>query len=61
MKELIKRAFDVRDALRAYADFFMKNACKNCAYKENGCIDALKLDAAKVIERLIAEVDNGGN
>ena len=58
MDELIKRAFEVRDALRYcfncvdYGDADVTE-CKKCIYYEKGCINTLLLDAAKVIERMI--------
>ena len=63
MDKLIKRAYKVRDALRycvACVDYGDADVteCKKCAYCNNGCINTLMLDAAKVIERLIENVDN---
>ena len=64
MDKLIERAFDVRDVLRycvACVDYGDADVaeCKKCVYCNNGCINTLMLDAAKVIERLIEEVDGG--
>ena len=59
MKELIERAFEVRDALRHCVAADGIGACRQCTYYEHGCRYTLMLDAAKVIERLIEEVDGG--
>ena len=64
MDELIKRAFEVRDNLRycvACVDYGDPDVteCKKCVYRNSGCINTLLLDAAKVIERMIEEVDGG--
>lgn len=59
MDELIKRAFEVRDALRHCTAADGIYACIQCAYFENGCRNALMLEAAKVIERMIEEINNG--
>ena len=59
MDELIERAFEVRDALRYCVAADGIGACRQCAYFQNGCRYTLMLDNAKVIERLIEEVDDG--
>lgn len=64
MTELIKRAYEVREALRycvACVDYGDADVteCKKCVYCNSGCINTLMLDAAKVIERMIEEVDGG--
>lgn len=64
MNELIKRALEVRDNLRycvACVDYGDPDVteCKKCVYCNIGCINTLMLDAAKVIEKLIEEVDGG--
>lgn len=59
MKELIKRALEVRNALRYCAGVEGIYTCRLCAYSEYGCRYTLMLDSAKVIERLIEEVDGG--
>ena len=64
MTELIKRAYEVREALRycvACVDYGDANVteCKKCVYCNSGCINTLMLDAAKVIERLTEGVDGG--
>ena len=64
MKKLIERAFEVCDALRycvACVDYGDADVteCKKCVYYNKGCISTLLLDTAKVIERLIEEVDGG--
>ena len=64
MDKLIERAFEVRDNLRycvACVDYGDPDVteCKKCVYRNIGCISTLLLDAAKVIERLIEEVDGG--
>ena len=64
MDELIKRAYEVRDNLRycvACVDYGDPDVteCKKCVYCNNGCINTLMLDAAKVIERMIEEAGNG--
>ena len=59
MDELIKRAFEVRDDLRYCVDSDMVNDCEKCIYHNNGCINGLMHDAAKVIGRLIEETNDG--
>ena len=59
MDDLIKRAFEVRDALRYCVAADGVFACRQCNYDKNGCYYAIMLDAAKVIERMIEEVDGG--
>ena len=56
MKELIERAFEMRNALKHCAVAYNMYVCKQCAYLENGCRNELMFDAAKVIDRLIEEV-----
>lgn len=58
MDKLIKRAFEVRDALRYCVDGDSLNDCKKCIYHNKGCINELMLDAAKVIEKMIEEIGN---
>ena len=58
MNELTKRALEVHDALRECAEADI-HTCIQCAYYDRGCHTTLMLDAAKVIGRLIEEVDNG--
>ena len=58
MDELIKRAFEVRDALRHCVAAGGVYACRQCSYFENGCRYTLMLEAAKVIERMIKETNN---
>lgn len=55
MNELIERAFEVRDAIRECIAHESYDDCTDCAYRTCGCINALMLDTAKVIERLIEE------
>ena len=59
MKELIERAFEIRNALKRCAVAYDMYACRQCAYLENGCRNELMLDATTVIERLIEEVGHG--
>ena len=59
MDKLIERAFEVRDNLRYCVAIDGIYACRQCAYSEHGCRYTMMLDAAKVIERLIEEIDNG--
>ena len=59
MNNLIERALEVRDSLRHCVTADGIGACRQCAYYEHGCRYTLMLDSAKVIERLIEEVDNG--
>ena len=59
MDKLTERAFEVRDALRYCVGGEGIYNCRQCAYYEHGCRYTLMLDAAKVIERLIEEVDGG--
>lgn len=59
MNDLIKRALEVHDELRECAEAEGTYYCEECVYYANGCIDRLMLDAAKVIGRMIEEVDNG--
>lgn len=59
MNELIKRAFEVRDDLRYCVGADMDIDCEKCKYHHKGCVNTLMLDAAKVIEKLIEEVDGG--
>lgn len=59
MNELIKRAFEVRDAIRECIAHESYDDCAGCAYRTCGCINTLMLDAAKVIERMIEETNNG--
>ena len=64
MTELIKRAYEVREALRycvACVDYGDADVteCKKCVYYNNGYISTLMLDTVKVIERMIEEIDNG--
>ena len=58
MNDLIKKAFQVHDALRECIDADI-HKCIQCAYYDRGCHTALMRDSAKVIGRLIEEVDNG--
>ena len=59
MKELIERAFEIRNDLKYCAVGYDKYTCRQCAYLENGCRNELMLDATTVIERLIEEVSHG--
>lgn len=59
MDELIKRALEVRNSLRHCVAADGIGACRQCPYYEHGCRYTMMLDAAKVIERLIEEVDGG--
>ena len=59
MGELVERAFEVRDNLRHCIAADGVHACRQCPYYEHGCRYTLMLDSAKVIERLIEEVDDG--
>lgn len=59
MDKLIERALEVRNALRYCVAMDGIYACRQCAYYEHGCRYAMMLDAAKVIEKLIEEVDGG--
>ena len=59
MDKLIERAFEVRNALRYCVAIDGIYACRQCVYSEHGCRYTMMLDAAKVIERLIEEVDGG--
>ena len=53
MNELIKRAYEVRNALRYCVGADMNIDCEKCKYHHNGCVNTIMLDAAKVIGRLI--------
>lgn len=59
MDELIKRAFEVHDAIRECIAHESYDDCTGCAYRTCGCINTLMLEAAKVIGRMIEAVDNG--
>ena len=58
MNEMIKRALEVHDALRECAEADI-HTCIQYAYYDRGCHTTQTLNAAKVIGRLIEEVDNG--
>ena len=59
MDKLIERALEMRNALRYCVAADGIGACRQCAYYEHGCRYTMMLDSAKVIERLIEEVDGG--
>ena len=59
MDKLIERALKVRNSLMHCAVAYGIYACRQCAYYEHGCRYTMMLDAAKVIERLIEEIDDG--
>ena len=59
MDKLIERALEVRDSLRHCVAADGIGACRQCTYYEHGCRYRLMLDSAKVIEKLIEEVDGG--
>ena len=59
MKELIERAFEVRDSLKHCVAADGIGACRQCVYYKYGCCYMMMFNAAKVIERLIEEVDGG--
>ena len=52
MKELIKRALDLKYCIAVKRVY----GCRLCPYYENGCRYTPMLDAAKVIERMIEEI-----
>lgn len=54
MDKLVKKAFQVHDALRECVNADVRT-CRKCAYFIRGCRTTLMLDAAKVIGRLIEE------
>ena len=56
MEKLIKRAFEVSDALKNCA---LGTHCDRCGYINNGCFDCLMLDASNVIERILKEISHG--
>ena len=58
MDKLIERALEVRDSLRHCVAADGIGACRQCAYYGHGCRYTLMLDSAKVIERLIENVDD---
>ena len=60
MDELVKRALKVHDALRDCVASEVVDDCVKCVYYGlgYGCYNALMLDAAEVIGRLIEEVGN---
>ncbi len=59
MDKLIERAVEVRDSLIHCVVATGVYTCRQCTYYEYGCRNELMLDAAKVIEKLIEEVDGG--
>ena len=59
MDKLIERAFEVCNNLRHCVALEGVYGCRQCAYYEHGCRYTMMLDAAKVIEKLIGEVDGG--
>ena len=59
MDKLTERALKMSDSLRHCVAADGIGACRQCAYYEHGCRYTLMLDSAKVIERLIEEVDDG--
>ena len=59
MDKLTERALEVRDSLRHCVAADGIGACRQCPYYEHGCRYALMFDSAKVIEKLIEEVDGG--
>ena len=59
MDKLIERALEMRGSLMHCAVACDIYACRQCPYYEHGCRYTMMLDAAKVIERMIEEVDGG--
>ena len=59
MDKLTERALEMCGSLRHCVAADGIGACRQCTYYEHGCRYTLMLDASKVIERLIEEVDDG--
>ena len=59
MDKLIERALEMRGSLMHCVAADGIGACRQCSYYEHGCRYTLMLDSAKVIEKLIEEVDGG--